>query len=217
MTTSLRRHDAAGIPSLTGGLAALYELCYAAPPWSETPEQIAGFPRRLAEAAARPGFAAWTAHDGDDRLLGVCYGWPTPADRSGDPFYAMLTGALGAGVVAGLARDAFEVAELCVHPGARGRGVGRDLLEAAVAGRPTAWLITSPEAPAARLYERLGWRPVAPLPGGPGAGLPLSVYARTTAARPDSTEPDPARPDSAQPDPARADPARSRELSSPAV
>ncbi|MBN6055000.1 GNAT family N-acetyltransferase, partial [Nonomuraea sp. RK-328] len=95
----------------------------------------------------------------------------------------MLTEALGADVVAGLARDAFEVAELCVHPEARGRGVGQALLEAAVADRPTAWLITSPEAPAARLYERLGWRAVGPLPGGPGTGLPLSVYARTPATR----------------------------------
>ncbi|GAA3163523.1 GNAT family N-acetyltransferase [Nonomuraea roseoviolacea] len=184
MTTLFRRHDASGITSLTGGPAALYELCYAAPPWSETPEQIAGFPRRLAEAAARPGFAAWTAHDVDDRLLGLCYGWPTPADRSGDPFYDMLTGALGADVVAGLSRDAFEVAELCVHPEARGRGVGRALLEAAVAGRPAAWLITSPEAPAARLYERLGWRPVAPLPVGPGAGPPLAVYTLTASTQP---------------------------------
>ncbi|WP_336207396.1 GNAT family N-acetyltransferase [Nonomuraea sp. LPB2021202275-12-8] len=76
-----------------------------------------------------------------------------------------------------LARDAFEVAELFVHPGTRGGGLGRRLLGGAVAGWPRAWLITSPQAPAARLYQALGWRQVASLPADYCPEPELAVFA----------------------------------------
>ncbi|WP_433221301.1 GNAT family N-acetyltransferase [Microtetraspora malaysiensis] len=172
-----RRHDGPATAALSAQITDLYRRCYAAPPWSETPEQIAAYPGRLADSMTRPGFTCWTTHDERERLTGVCYGWPTPTDLSGSRTHAMLIRALGADATADLVRGAFEVAELFVHPDAQGRGIGGGLLAAAVAGWPTAWLITSPQAPAARLYRRLGWRQMSELPADLYPHLPAAVFA----------------------------------------
>ncbi|WP_052424067.1 GNAT family N-acetyltransferase [Nonomuraea candida] len=153
-------------------IIALYRRCYADPPWSETPEQLDAYPDRLAKALERPSFSAWVERDREGRLIGICYGWPTPADLSGSRIYDLLKSSFGASAVSQLIAGSFEVVELFVHPGARGRGIASALLAQAVAGRPRAWLITSPQAPAARLYQRLGWREAGPLPGDP----PLALF-----------------------------------------
>ncbi|GII95045.1 hypothetical protein [Sinosporangium siamense] len=44
--------------------------------------------------------------------------------------------------------------------------------------RGSAWLITSPQTPAAHLYRTLGWREAGPLAPDVYPGLPLSVFAR---------------------------------------
>ncbi|GAA4304605.1 GNAT superfamily N-acetyltransferase [Actinomadura luteofluorescens] len=136
--------------------------CYAAPPWSETTAQLADYPGKLISSARRPGFAAWIMPVGDQ--------------LSGSQIYATLTRAVGAQGVALLTRDAFEVAELFIHPSHQGRGLGQKLLTRAVAGRDTAWLIPHPGAPAARLYQRLGWRRHVDLPTHFYPNLPKSVY-----------------------------------------
>lgn len=57
-----------------------------------------------------------------------------------------------------------EIRAVAVDPGARGRGIGRALFEAAhdalaAVGVTTAWLVTTNDnAPAIRLYESLGYR-----------------------------------------------------------
>ncbi|UBU11567.1 GNAT family N-acetyltransferase [Nonomuraea gerenzanensis] len=151
---------------------ALYRRCYADPPWSETPEQLDAYPDRLTRTLEHPSFNAWVERDHEGELIGICYGWPTPADLSGNRIYDMLTRSLGAPAVSNLTAGSFEVVELFVHPEARGRGIASALLTQAVAGWPRAWLITSPQAPAARLYRRLGWREAGPLPGDP----PLALF-----------------------------------------
>ncbi|WP_433466378.1 GNAT family N-acetyltransferase [Spirillospora sp. CA-128828] len=176
-------------------IAGLYRRCYAAPPWSETSARLADYPGKLAASTERPGFGAWIVRDGG-RLAGVCYGWPTPSDLSGNRIYTTLVRAAGAEDAAALTRGAFEVAELFVHPAHQGRGLGRTLLTGAVAGWDTAWLITHPGAPAARLYQRLGWRRAVALPADFYPQLPMSVYTlgRTgpsTAARETQAELDP--------------------------
>lgn len=164
-------------------IAGLYQCCYTDPPWSETPVQLAGYPGKLAASTRRPGFAAWIVR-GHGRLAGICYGWPTPSELSGNRIYATLIRAAGAEGAAVLTRGAFEVAELFVHPAHQGRGLGRTLLARAVAGRDTAWLITHPGAPAARLYERLGWRRDVDLPADFYPQLPMSVYTLGRAGPP---------------------------------
>jgi GNAT superfamily N-acetyltransferase len=179
MAERCREHDGAGIAEMSGQIIDLYRECYAAPPWSETPEQLDAYPAKLAAAADRPGFSALTAHDEGGRLDGVCYGWPTPADLTRNHLYDTLAETFGAATVTAFTRNALEVAEIFVRPGCQGQGIGRRLLTRLTDGWPAAWLITSPHVPAADLYRRLGWREVGPLPAGFYPRLPLSVFALT--------------------------------------
>lgn len=63
--------------------------------------------------------------------------------------------------------NATAIAELFVDPEAQGKGIGKALLSAAVDGRPSAWLITLPDSPAAALYRAMGWRQAGRLPTDP--------------------------------------------------
>ncbi|MGW0200769.1 GNAT family N-acetyltransferase [Nonomuraea sp. NPDC003201] len=121
--------------------------------------------------------------DDADRLTGVCYGWPTPDELSGNRVYDALVTAFGLPAATALTRGAFEVVELFVHPGHQGQGIGARLLDGMTAGRPSAWLITDPGAPAAGLYRRLGWREAGPLPAG---FYPQSRASVFTLTRPDA-------------------------------
>jgi GNAT superfamily N-acetyltransferase len=63
-----------------------------------------------------------------------------------------------------------EITKLLVHPAARGRGVGRLLMERAEAearaeGRTLLLLDTVTGSAADRLYRRLGWTPLGTVPG----------------------------------------------------
>ncbi|MEV5829788.1 GNAT family N-acetyltransferase [Spirillospora sp. NPDC052242] len=162
-------------------IAGLYRDCYARPPWSESPEELAAYPGKLAASAGRPGFAAWIARD-RGALAGVCYGWPTPPDLAGSDLYTTIIRAAGAERAAAITRNAFELAELFVHPGHRGRGLGEALLTLAVDGWDTAWLITHPGAPAARLYRRLGWRRSVTLPADFYPRLTMAVYQHRSSS-----------------------------------
>lgn len=159
----MERLDGPGCLAISAEITGLYRRCFSEPPWYETEDDFAAFPGKLARDVERPGFAAWAERDGD-RLAGVCFGWPTPADLTGVPIYEELQRSFGPAVVARITQGAFEVVELFVHPDAQGRGIGRRLLEAAVAGWPRAWLLTSPRAPAARFYRALGWQRIGALP-----------------------------------------------------
>lgn len=88
----------------------------------------------------------------------MVYGWPAPAGIPRDPFHDALVARAPADLLPELVAPAVVVVELMVHPGQRGRGIGRALLERYVAGHPSAWLCTHPAAPAAALYEAAGWR-----------------------------------------------------------
>ncbi len=141
---------------LTPALHELYRECFSEPPWNESATQLAAFPGVLARALAQPGLHGLVAWEGT-RLIGVLYGRGAPEEPPSDDFHRSLAGQISAGLYRELLAPAVVVNELMVHPRSRGRGVGRALLDRFVAGHPTAWLCTHPEAPARRLYESAGW------------------------------------------------------------
>ncbi|WP_067822631.1 GNAT family N-acetyltransferase [Actinomadura kijaniata] len=170
-----QRLDGADMTAIADRVSALYRRCYRLPPWSESPRQLADYHGKLLLAARRTGFTALTLTE-RDRLLGVCYGWPMPDALDGDRVHDAVVAAFGPERAAALVGGSFTVAELFVDPGAQGRGVGRGLLEEAVRGRRSAWLLTYAGSPAARLYRRLGWRDRGLMPADMYEGHRLSLF-----------------------------------------
>ncbi|MGY3682703.1 N-acetyltransferase family protein [Streptomyces sp. TE33382] len=153
------------------GIRAVYAEAFSAPPWYEDPEEADDYLERLAEDAARPGFTAAVALDGET-VTGFATAWTTPEVFPRDRSYGQVAEALGPDRATAWLCGALEVDELAVSPRAHGTGLGRALLAAvtgpAVDGR--CWLLTSARAEAAlRLYERAGWhRCATPVPGRAG-------------------------------------------------
>lgn len=139
-------------------LTDAYRETFSGPPWDESGAQTAAFTEGVPRWAARTGFQAAWVRDGDT-VIAFAFRVRTPRPVPGDGFYALLRDRFG-DRVAGLA-GAVEVVELAVRPSARGRGLGRDLLNA-VAGDERAWLVTRADAEGTRaFYRRLGWREIA--------------------------------------------------------
>ncbi|MEV5574642.1 GNAT family N-acetyltransferase [Spirillospora sp. NPDC052269] len=85
--------------------------------------------------------------------------------------------------------DAFEVAELHVHPDEQGRGNGRALLNALCEGRRERTVVLStldldPESPARRLYRSVGLRDLLTAFDFPGGGPPYAVMGGTLPLAP---------------------------------
>ena len=165
--------DAGAFLAAEQEVVACYAAAFCAPPWNEDPARARDFGATLAAHAARPGFTASFARDGDGRLVGFGYGFTTP-----DPFpdhgaYATVRRMLGPAVdrLAG----ALEVVELAVRPEFQRGGHGRRLL-ADVVGEEPAWLLTVTQVQVAvAFYDRLGWRRAASDPT-------LTVYTGPRAA-----------------------------------
>ena len=155
---TVRRTDAIRLGRHAGQLEGLYRRCFTEPPWRESSERLAGFPDRLTAHLGRDGFDGLVAEE-EGRLVGTVYGWPAgPTLESGNHFDDALSAAVTPAVIARLVAPALVVAELMVDPGHQRRGIGRRLLTRFVEGWTTAWLCTHPEAPAAGMYRRDGWR-----------------------------------------------------------
>ncbi|WP_328474580.1 GNAT family N-acetyltransferase [Actinoplanes sp. NBC_00393] len=161
--------------SLQDQLLPVYQQCFSGPPWNETPEQIAGYPQRLAGQTTNPAAYGVVAYR-EGELAGAVYGWPAPALLPADnEFDRALRDAVTPQVAALLVAPAVVVAELMVAPAHRGQGLGRKLLTRYVAGHPRAWLVAHPDAAAVRLYESTGWTRQAAYTV---AGEPCVLYAR---------------------------------------
>ncbi|MEV4258742.1 GNAT family N-acetyltransferase [Spirillospora sp. NPDC049652] len=85
--------------------------------------------------------------------------------------------------------DAFEVAELHVHPGAQGHGHGRALLNALCEGRRETTVVLSTldldrDSPARRLYRSVGLRDLLVDFEFPGGGPPYAVMGGTLPLAP---------------------------------
>lgn len=179
MTTTIERAGPERLAELAGPLHELYRLCFAEPPWNEPPEQINGQRSVLARDLAQPGMSAQVAMDGET-LAAVVYGWPAPARLPAEPVYRRLARDLPARDHHHLLAPAVRVTELMVHPSYRRQGLARVLLERFVAGHPSAWLSTHPDAPARSLYESSGWVELGRF--STDTGRPAVVYTRAASA-----------------------------------
>ncbi|MEU4160468.1 GNAT family N-acetyltransferase [Actinoplanes sp. NPDC026670] len=143
---------------LADRLHTVYRQCFAAPPWNETPDEIAAYPRQLARQTGHPGAHGFVAEDEHGEIAGAVYGWPAPPRLPENNEYDLaVRDAVGPDAAGLLVEPAVLVAELMVAPAHRRRGLGRMLLARYTAGHPRAWLATHPQAEAVALYEAEGW------------------------------------------------------------
>jgi len=159
---------------LDGGQAAaraeefheLHAEVYADPPY-----RLAGdedYPRRFAVQRRQPGFVLAEARNGG-YLVGYAAGMPL---RPSTSWWRELTAPLPDAVTAEHPGRTFAVVDLLVRASWRRQGIGRDLHDLILDGRPEerATLTVLPTAAAAqRALRAWGWRKVARAQAGPDA------------------------------------------------
>ncbi|MFI7062313.1 GNAT family N-acetyltransferase [Kribbella sp. NPDC050124] len=142
-------------------LTEAYVEVFTAPPWTfrDPDETRVAFRSRLEADGRWDGFRALVERSADGSITGFVTGWTTPSPFRTDRAYGKVLQRLGAAQVDQLLVGAFEIDELGVLKSVRGTGLGRRLLEAAVAEHPRAWLLTWDQAhDTIAFYRRLGWR-----------------------------------------------------------
>lgn len=146
--------------------AEAYTEIYAEPPYDSGPlYSRERFLERTGRQVHRPGFELLAAVDAGSRALaGFCFGFRFEAGT----WWGGEASAPPAEVVDA---DKVAVIELILRKAYRGRGCGKALLEAFLAGREEPWatLLAHPAAPAHAKYERWGWRKVGTVRPAPDA------------------------------------------------
>lgn len=165
---------------LAGQAAHVYARAFAQAPYYSDPVRMeVEYLRNLRERHGRkPGLTPIVAVTRGE-VTGTAYGYHLrPNDWWGD----MVAAALGQEARAVWLEDAFAVVEVGVLPGAQGRGVGRGMVQALLAGRPerTAVLSTRVDARAQHLYRKLGFDVLTTMtfPGNPS---PYHIMGRSPA------------------------------------
>jgi ribosomal protein S18 acetylase RimI-like enzyme len=174
-----------GRTEFTGALETVIGIYAAAmrPP----ADQLAGRGAIMRNHATYPGFTCRFAQAPDGEVVGFCYGFHgSPGQWWHDVVRGALAKRSGEQVASAWFGDAFEIAEIHVHPDHQGRGVGRRAMRSLCEGRRerTAVLSTHDQPTAARhLYADLGFTDLIAgfeFPGGyeryaiVGARLPLA-------------------------------------------
>lgn len=139
---------------LVDQLAPIYTEVYAEPPYDQTSDDTSEFIERYRRQTRQEGFRLVTAVDGE-QIIGFCYTITLPAGRwwkgaQESPSDELLSSAKAA------------VVELVLLAPYRGCGLGRAIIQTALANREEPWatLLAEPDTPARRIYEHWGWRQV---------------------------------------------------------
>lgn len=177
----IREIDRRGFLRRLDVLLATYEAAMAPPPG-----QISGRHMIMERHASHPAFRAFVA-ERSRTVVGFAYGFHgEPGQWWHDVVRGRLAKTGGAEHAQHWLDDAWEVAELHVHPAAQGRGLGRGLITSLCADRPERTVVLSTldaETPARNLYRSLGMVDLITgfrFPGGGpayavmGAALPLT-------------------------------------------
>ncbi|MFC3998706.1 GNAT family N-acetyltransferase [Nocardiopsis sediminis] len=167
-------------PAFVHALPALLDVYSAA--MSPPPDQLAGRRSIMEHHALHTGFRAVVAlAPGGAAALGFAYGFH---GHSGQWWHDVVTAEVRSRDPAAERRwfaDAFEIAELHVHPADQGRGLGRTLLERLTAPRTEATAVLSTHTGptvARRLYASCGFTEVLPEFRFPGStDRPFAIMA----------------------------------------
>jgi GNAT superfamily N-acetyltransferase len=139
--------------------------------YADPPYRLAGdeeYPRRFAVQRRQPGFVLAEARNGG-YLVGYAAGMPL---RPSTSWWRELTTPLPDAVTAEHPGRTFAVVDLLVRASWRRQGIGRDLHDLILDGRPEerATLTVLPAAaPAQHAFRAWGWRKVARAQAGPDA------------------------------------------------
>ena len=152
-------------------LQALHAEVYADPPY-QCREDAAEFGRRFRVQRRQPGFALAEARHGG-YLVGYAAGMPL---RPATSWWRQLTTPLAEEITTEHPGRTFALTDLLVRASWRHQGIGRELHDLILAGRPEerATLTVLPAAaPAQRAFRSWGWQKVARTRE-PGAGSTVS-------------------------------------------
>ncbi|MEV8631753.1 GNAT family N-acetyltransferase [Streptosporangium sp. NPDC051023] len=148
-----------GPAEFTAGLDAVLDIYTAAmhPP----ADQLTGRKAIMGNHATYPGFTCLFAERADGKPVGVAYGFHgEPGQWWHDVVRRAVTEHNGVPWARGWLGDAFELAEIHVHPDYQDKGIGRAMVTGLCEGRRerTAVLSTRDQATAARhLYRSVGF------------------------------------------------------------
>ena len=170
---------------------ALHAEVYADPPYRQAGDEE--YPRRFAVQRRQPGFVLAEARNGG-YLVGYAAGMPL---RPSTSWWRELTTPLPDDVTAEHPGRTFALTDLLVRASWRRQGIGRELHDLILAGRPEerATLVAPPAAAAAQhAFRAWGWRKLARTPRrARGAGGRRAGH-RPGLSRTASPRPSPARP-----------------------
>ena len=158
---------------------ALHAEVYADPPYRQADDEE--YPRRFAVQRRQPGFVLAEARNGG-YLVGYAAGMPL---RPSTSWWRELTTTLPDEVTAEHPGRTFALVDLLVRASWRRQGIGRDLHDLILAGRPEerATLTVLPAAAAAQhAFRAWGWRRVARTRSDSG-GPVLDVLVTTLTSR----------------------------------
>ena len=159
-------------------------------------EQLPGRHTIMERHTSYPGFKAFVVERRGalpvlaGPVQGFAYGFHgAPGQWWHDVVYRALRDLEGEPHARAWLEDAFEVAELHVHPDCQGRGLGRTLLNALCEGRQERTVVLStldrrPDTPARTLYRSVGMTDLLTEFEFPGGGPPYAVMGGTLPLAP---------------------------------
>ena len=141
-------------------LEALYYAAFSPPPYAESLAEAEAFGALVDRDSQRPGFDAFVARNGDGGIVGLVYGYDTPAVAPDGAWWARLVEAVKPEVASEWVFGQFAFCWFAVSPEAQGSGIGGALYDRVMrrVRTPRAWLVTHGADSTARgMYDRRGW------------------------------------------------------------